>query len=63
MYEEVETVTENVIENVVSSGAVEIMSTNLIKLYEVCYSIRIILLAFAIWLIICTLYKFFNMFF
>lgn len=60
---EVTTIVENAIDDVVSSGAIDVLNSNILELTSYVASIRIILIVFMIWLIICTLYKFFNIFF
>jgi phosphotransferase system glucose/maltose/N-acetylglucosamine-specific IIC component len=51
------------VDNAVSSGAIDFLNNNIVQLNSYVGSIRIILIAFMVWLIICVVYKFFNIFF
>lgn len=52
-----------VMDNAVTSGALEIVNDYLQNCYDVLSSIRILLIVFLIWLVICAVHRFLNMFF
>ena len=52
-----------VMDNAVTSGALEVVNDYLQNCYDVLSSIRVLQIVFLIWLVICAVYRFLNMFF
>lgn len=54
---------EYIVDCTCSSGALELINNTLARIDYNISSIRVLLICFLIWFVICALYKFLNMFF